>query len=89
MKIPTAIQEQNSYPGVTTRLLAPRVDCVLLAYEEALKYLTKVRKYRIVGNPIKESLKTKSTKEAQKYFGFQNGKITNSGIWGESGCKKY
>ena len=45
MKIPTAIQEQNSYPGVTTRLLAPRVDIVFLAYKEALKYLGKLRKY--------------------------------------------
>ncbi|MCK4753944.1 MAG: glycosyltransferase, partial [Calditrichia bacterium] len=53
LNIPTAIQEQNSYPGVTTRLLAPQVDCVFLAYEEALKYLGKLKKYQIVGNPIK------------------------------------
>ena len=87
MKIPTAIQEQNSYPGVTTRLLATQVDCVFLAYEEALQYLGKVRKYRIVGNPIKESLKAKNTKEAQKYFGLQNGKITILIFGGSQGAR--
>jgi UDP-N-acetylglucosamine--N-acetylmuramyl-(pentapeptide) pyrophosphoryl-undecaprenol N-acetylglucosamine transferase len=86
MQIPTAIQEQNSYPGVTTRLLAPKVDCVLLAYEEALKYLGKVRQYRIVGNPIKEKLKANNTKEAQKYFGLQNGKITILAFGGSQGA---
>ena len=41
MGIPTLIHEQNSYPGLTTRLLAGRVDRVHLSYEECLKYLKK------------------------------------------------
>jgi len=87
MNIPTAIQEQNSYPGVTTRLLAPKVDCVFLAYEEALKYLGKLKKYRIVGNPIKENLKTGNAKEAQKYFGLKNGNITILVFGGSQGAR--
>jgi UDP-N-acetylglucosamine--N-acetylmuramyl-(pentapeptide) pyrophosphoryl-undecaprenol N-acetylglucosamine transferase len=87
MRIPTAIQEQNSYPGVTTRLLAPKVDYVFLAYEEALKYLGKLKKYSIVGNPIKEKLKAENTKEAQKYFGMQNGKITILVFGGSQGAR--
>ncbi|TFB11845.1 hypothetical protein E3V55_02820 [Candidatus Marinimicrobia bacterium MT.SAG.3] len=39
--IPTLIHEQNSYPGLTTRLLAGRVDRILLSYEECTKYLKK------------------------------------------------
>lgn len=39
--IPTLIQEQNSYPGLTTRWLAGRVDRVCLAFEEAQKWLKK------------------------------------------------
>jgi len=87
LNIPTAIQEQNSYPGVTTRLLAPQVDCVFLAYEEALNYLGKLRKYRIVGNPIKENLQTENKKEALKYFGMQNGKITILVFGGSQGAR--
>lgn len=39
--IPTLIHEQNSYPGLTTRLLAGRVDRVELSYEECMKHLKK------------------------------------------------
>ncbi len=56
--IPTLIQEQNSYPGITTRLLAPKVKRIHLAFEEATKYLSKVKdrsKFRITGNPVRLS----------------------------------
>jgi UDP-N-acetylglucosamine--N-acetylmuramyl-(pentapeptide) pyrophosphoryl-undecaprenol N-acetylglucosamine transferase len=72
MAIPTAIQEQNSYPGATTRLLAPRVDCVFLAYKESLVHLKNLKKYRLVGNPVRANIKTKDRKEAQKYFGLNH-----------------
>jgi UDP-N-acetylglucosamine--N-acetylmuramyl-(pentapeptide) pyrophosphoryl-undecaprenol N-acetylglucosamine transferase len=58
LRIPTLIQEQNSYPGITTRLLAPRVKRIHLAFEEAIKYLHKVKdrsKFRITGNPVRMS----------------------------------
>lgn len=42
--IPTLIQEQNSYPGITTRLLAWFTDRVHLAYREAEKRLPKKKK---------------------------------------------
>ncbi len=71
MEIPTAIQEQNSYPGVTTRLLAPRVDCVFLAYKESLAHLKNLKNYRLVGNPVRANIKTKNLKEAERYFGLK------------------
>ena len=39
--IKTVIQEQNSFPGITTRYLASRVDQVCIAYEEARDHLKK------------------------------------------------
>lgn len=50
--IPTVIQEQNSYPGVTTRLLAGKADLIFLAYEEAGKFLKKAKNIKVTGNPI-------------------------------------
>ncbi|MBR1459919.1 MAG: glycosyltransferase, partial [Oscillospiraceae bacterium] len=38
MGIPTAIHEQNAYPGVTNKLLAKEVSHVMLTVEDALKY---------------------------------------------------
>ena len=39
--ITTVLQEQNSYPGVTTRLLAQKADKVFTAYKEAKEHLNK------------------------------------------------
>ena len=53
--IPCAIQEQNSIPGMTNRLLGKVVDRIFLAYEESDIYFPK-RKCRISGNPIRKDL---------------------------------
>jgi len=39
--IKTVIQEQNSFPGITTRHLASRVDKICIAYEDVVNYLKK------------------------------------------------
>ena len=74
MGIPTAIQEQNSFPGITTRLLSGRVDLVLVAYKEALKYLKNVREYRLVGNPISGITRESSHRDACIFFGLDPAK---------------
>ena len=53
MGIPTAIHEQNSFPGVTTRLLAPKVSRILCATEDAKKRLNLPEKCSVVGNPVR------------------------------------
>ena len=87
MNIPTAIQEQNSYPGVTTRLLASRVNCVLLAYEEALAHLKNVKHYRLVGNPIRENRRSDNFHEAIQYFGLKKGMRTILIFGGSQGAR--
>ena len=39
--IKTVIQEQNSFPGITTRHLAPKINKVCIAYEDAASHLKK------------------------------------------------
>jgi len=51
-KIPTVIQEQNAYPGITNRMLAPKVDLVLLGNELASEKLECKRKV-YSGNPVR------------------------------------
>jgi UDP-N-acetylglucosamine--N-acetylmuramyl-(pentapeptide) pyrophosphoryl-undecaprenol N-acetylglucosamine transferase len=52
--IPSAIQEQNAYPGLATRWLARRVDHIYLGLPEAAALLEPRRRTRVVdtGNPI-------------------------------------
>jgi UDP-N-acetylglucosamine--N-acetylmuramyl-(pentapeptide) pyrophosphoryl-undecaprenol N-acetylglucosamine transferase len=55
MGIATAIHEQNSYPGLTNRLLARFVDCVFLSFADAGKHL-KPRSWFLSGNPVRQEL---------------------------------
>ena len=54
-RIPTAIQEQNAFPGVTNRLLGRFVQRVFLAYEEAARYFAQSR-VMLTGNPIRAAV---------------------------------
>lgn len=55
--IPTVIQEQNSYPGKTNRLLAKRISAVCTAYE-GLENVFPADKIHFTGNPVRQELKT-------------------------------
>jgi len=53
--IKTGIHEQNSFPGLTNRLLARFVDLVFISFEESRAYLT-ARSVCVTGNPVREEL---------------------------------
>lgn len=69
--IPTLIQEQNSYPGLTNKLLAKKVTRICTAYPNMEKYFPK-DKISLIGNPVRTSLwqSKVSKEEAFKHFGF-------------------
>ncbi len=56
MKIPTAIHEQNAYPGVTNKALAKDVDRVMLTVKEAEKYLEPKNPVCVTGLPVRGAL---------------------------------
>ena len=81
--LPTLIQEQNSYPGVTNRILSKKVDRICVAYKDMERYLPK-RKIVITGNPVRESLTiVKSSSKAKLFFGL-NPKIKTLVVMGGS-----
>ncbi len=67
--IPALIQEQNSFPGITNKLLAKKVNKICVAYEGMEKYFPK-EKIVVTGNPIrKEMIEIKGKeKAAAKFF---------------------
>ncbi len=73
MGIPTAIHEQNAYPGVTNRLLSKEVDYVMLTFEEALNFMDKSKfEYSVTGLPVRSSINSISRAEARKKLGFND-----------------
>ena len=74
--IPTLIQEQNSYPGVSTRLLALLVDRVCLSYLSSIQYFLTKGKLRVIGNPVREDLVSANRNEALEKFNLNPSKKT-------------
>lgn len=55
MKIPTLIQEQNSYAGVTNKILSKRAKMICVAYDGMERFFPH-EKIKLTGNPVRKSL---------------------------------
>lgn len=70
--IPTLLQEQNSYAGITNRLLAKRADRICVAYSGMEKYFPG-EKIVITGNPVRTiNISEQYRNEGLKYFNLTN-----------------
>jgi UDP-N-acetylglucosamine--N-acetylmuramyl-(pentapeptide) pyrophosphoryl-undecaprenol N-acetylglucosamine transferase len=72
MGIPTLIQEQNSYAGLTNKLLAKKADAVCVAYQGMEHFFPKTAIY-YTGNPVRQDLSGLDNikTEAAKFFDFE------------------
>ena len=84
--IPTLIQEQNSFPGATTRLLAHIVDRVHLSFEESRKYFRSQKRLRVNGNPVRTLVSGISRSEARKRLGLDPNRNTLLAFGGSQGA---
>jgi len=87
-KIPTLIQEQNSYAGLTNKWLSKSVSTICVAYEEMDKFFPK-DKIVLTGNPVRKDIFQDSTqsKEAYAFFKLNPNKKTLLVIGGSLGAK--
>ena len=74
---PTLIQEQNSYPGVTNKLLATKAQKICVAYEDLESFFPK-EKIVVTGNTVRQDLLELNAKqqEAQSFFDLDPSKKT-------------
>jgi UDP-N-acetylglucosamine--N-acetylmuramyl-(pentapeptide) pyrophosphoryl-undecaprenol N-acetylglucosamine transferase len=86
--VPTAVQEQNSFPGVTTRWLAGRVRQIHLAFPEAKRYLRPGPRTELfeLGNPIRSPDPSVSRGEARAHFGL-GGRTVALVVGGSQGAR--
>ncbi len=68
-KIPTVIHEQNSYAGITNKILKNRVETICVAYDRMNRFFPE-RKIVKVGNPIRKDLMFVNGKREQGYSFF-------------------
>ncbi len=86
--IPTVIQEQNSYPGITNKLLARKAEKICVAYDGMDKYFPESKIY-FTGNPVRNDLIDVSGKsdEAFEFFGLNKKKKVLLVLGGSLGAK--
>lgn len=86
MKIPTVIEEGNSFPGITVRILSKRADKVIINFEETKKYLKRQDNIEVMSYPVRKNLKRQSKSEALKVFGLDDNKKTLFVFGGSQGA---
>lgn len=88
MGVPTLIQEQNSYAGVTNKLLAKKARKICVAYDGMEKFFPG-DKILMTGNPVRQNLltNTQSREEAIHAFGFSPDKKTILILGGSLGAR--
>jgi UDP-N-acetylglucosamine--N-acetylmuramyl-(pentapeptide) pyrophosphoryl-undecaprenol N-acetylglucosamine transferase len=88
MGIPTLLQEQNSYAGVTNKLLAKQAKKICVAYEGMERFFDK-DKILLTGNPVRQGLLNHSTtrEEAISTFGLDPNKRTILILGGSLGAR--
>jgi len=86
--IPTLIQEQNSYPGITNKILSKKVNTICVAYEGMDKFFPK-EKIILTGNPVRQDLQQVADKreEGLKFFNLDATKKTILVVGGSLGAK--
>ena len=88
MGIPTLLQEQNSYAGVTNKLLAKQAKKICVAYEDMERFFDK-DKILLTGNPVRQGLLNHSTtrEQAISTFGLDPNKRTILILGGSLGAR--
>lgn len=82
--IPTVIQEQNSYAGVTNKLLAKKASKICVAYEGMEKFFPK-EKIILTGNPVRQDLEASKTKREEGLSFFKlDGSVKTIAVLGGS-----
>ena len=87
--IPTVIQEQNSFPGITNKLLSKRANAICVAYENLERFFPK-EKIVLTGNPVRQDLIDIESKrdEAITFYGLDPNKKTLLVLGGSLGARR-
>ena len=88
LSVPALIQEQNSYPGITNKLLSKSVQKICVSYDNMERFLPK-SKLMMLGNPIRQDLLDfeDKKKEAVKHFNLDPSRKTILVVGGSLGAR--
>ena len=87
-RIPTVLQEQNSYPGITNKLLAKKANKICVAYDGLERFFSKDKIVK-TGNPVRQDLLeiSRNRIEGQQFFKLNTAKKTVLVLGGSLGAR--
>ena len=84
--IPTAIHESNAIPGLTTRLLEPHADLIMVGFEECRKNYRHPEKVLVTGTPVRGDFFSLTRAQAKEKLGIGDGRPLVVSFWGSLGA---
>lgn len=86
--IPTAIHEQNAYPGLTNRILSRFVDCIMVSFEDSKAYFKHQERVVYTGMPIMDAYFNTSREQSRQKLGLSNSEMMVLTVGGSNGAMK-
>ena len=84
--IPTAVHESNMVPGLTTQMLEPFADRIMVGFEECRQHYKKPEQVRVTGTPVRGDFFAKTKEEAKRALGVDDGRPLIVSFWGSLGA---
>lgn len=84
--IPTAVHESNMVPGLTTEMLEPFANRIMVGFESCRKYYKHPQKVAVTGTPVREDFFTLTKAQAKEQLGVNDGRPLVVSFWGSLGA---
>ena len=84
--IPTAVHESNIVPGLTTEMLEPFADRILVGFEACRQHYKHPEKVVVTGTPVREDFFTLTKQQAKEQLGADDGRPLIVSFWGSLGA---
>ncbi len=85
LRIPTLVHESNALPGLTTRMLAEKVDAILVGFEESRSHYPDPGKVSVTGTPVRGEFARYTRDQAKLELGLDPREKLVVSVWGSLG----
>ena len=85
LRIPTLVHESNALPGLTTRMLADKVDAILVGFEESRQHYRDPEKVSVTGTPVRGEFARYTRESARRELGLDPEEPLVVSVWGSLG----
>ena len=87
LNVPTLVHESNAVPGLTTKMLLPDVDRVLVGFEESRQHYGDPTRVFVTGTPVRTGFSDCTKDEAKRRLGLPADQPLVVSLWGSLGAR--